>query len=393
MDTGNHALSTYLSGNQISVSGERIQAVYFIQAKDESHARSRAEDICLEETVELPAGVIDPGSDVEKYIVGRVESLGMIRERPGIWKSVITYSSETAGREFPQLLNLLFGNISIKPGIRLADLELPPSILKNLPGPRFGRDGLRKILGVDHRPLLCTALKPMGLSSQDLAALAYDFALGGIDIIKDDHGITGQDFAPFQERVQACSEAVARANAKTGGHSLYMPSVTAPAHLVLERARFARKAGAGGLLVTPGLLGFDTLRLLAEDPEVSLPLMAHPSFLGSFTAHPDSGIHHGLIYGLLPRLAGADAVVFPNSGGRFSFSPEETGHIVVESGKELPGIQKTFPVPAGGMTLDRVAEMLRFYGKESIFLMGGGLYSAGNDLPATCRSFLEAVQT
>ena len=57
----------------------------------------------------------------------------------------------------------------------------------------------------------------MGLSATDLAELAYRFALGGIDLIKDDHGLTNQPFCPFEERVRRCAEAVARRTARPAG--------------------------------------------------------------------------------------------------------------------------------------------------------------------------------
>lgn len=52
------------------------------------------------------------------------------------------------------------------------------------PGPRFGVEGLRRLMNVRDGPLLCTALKPMGNCSKDFAEMAYSFAKGGIDIIK-----------------------------------------------------------------------------------------------------------------------------------------------------------------------------------------------------------------
>ncbi len=51
--------------------------------------------------------------------------------------------------------------------------------------------------------------------------------------------------------------------------------------------------------------------------------MGHPAFLGSYSASPTSGIAHGKLYGTLMRLAGADLSVYPNYGGRFSFSRDE----------------------------------------------------------------------
>ena len=41
-------------------------------------------------------------------------------------------------------------------------------------------------------------------------------------------------------------------------------------------------AGAGGVLVIPGLFGFDLIRQLAASDWFDLPIMAHPSFLDIF---------------------------------------------------------------------------------------------------------------
>lgn len=122
-------------------------------------------------------------------------------------------------------------------------LELPDSLLRAFKGPRFGREGLRDLLNVPDRPLLCTALKPMGLPPEELGNLAYQFALGGIDFIKDDHGMADQDFAPYQERVQRCVETVDRANRETGRRCLYLPNVPGPADRIIGRVLFAKQDG------------------------------------------------------------------------------------------------------------------------------------------------------
>jgi ribulose-bisphosphate carboxylase large chain len=49
-------------------------------------------------------------------------------------------------------------------------------------------------------------------------------------------------------------------------------------------------------------------------------------------------------------------------------------------------------VPAGGMTLSRVAEMLDFYGTEVMLLIGGALLEAGEDLVEATASFTAAVK-
>jgi len=372
----------------LDLSGERFVVVYHLTG-DAAEADAKARDICLEQTVEFPDELV-PDGDIRAHILGRIESL--VPLTGARFAARISYAIETAGFELPQLLNLVFGNISLKPGIRLERLELSPRLLQSFSGPRFGRAGLRERLGVPQRPLLCTALKPMGLSPIALAELAYQFALGGIDIVKDDHGLADQPFAPYRERVQRCADAVARANQQTGRACIYMPNVSAPADALFEHARFAKAAGSGGLLIAPGLVGLDTMRRLADDEQIALPLMAHPAFQGSFVASADSGISHYALFGQIARLAGADASIYPNYGGRFSFSHAECNSIVEGTATPMAQIKPIFPTPGGGMSLERVVEMRAGYGDDVIFLIGGGLHKHGPDLVENCRHFLSLVE-
>lgn len=371
-----------------ALSGERFSVLYRI-AGGESLAMERARDILIEQTVEFPAELVPEGK-IRNEILGRIESF-----EPAGGESFdvrISFCVESAGNELPQLLNVVFGNISMKPGIRVMRLLLSEKILSLFRGPRFGISGLRKLLDVSDRPLLCTALKPMGLCAEDLAELAYRFALGGMDIIKDDHGLADQSFSPFRERVGLAARAVRRANSETGGNTIYAPHLSGPFGELRDRALFAKQAGAGALLVSPGLLGFDTMRALAEDDDISLPVIAHPALLGSYALNPESGISHFVLFGQLARLAGADASIFPNFGGRFSYSPEECRSIAEGCAEDMGHLRKIFPAPGGGMSLERVPGMIEFYGREVIFLIGGGLFQVGNDLVENCRLFRKLVE-
>src|SRR5699024_6197094 len=173
-----------------------------------------------------------------------------------------------------------------------------------LRGPRFGGDGLRSLLGVESRPLLATALKPMGSSADELAGTAGVLAEAGLDLIKDDHSLGNQPWATWRERVARCAEAVREANERTGGIARYLPSLNVPAGEVFERAHEAKELGAGGLLVLPGISGFDTMRALADDDQLALPIMSHPSMLGSHVVNAGQGLDHGILLGLVNRLAG-----------------------------------------------------------------------------------------
>ncbi len=372
----------------IKFTGERF-GVWYRLSGDEKTAREKAEDICVEQTVEFPRELVEANA-IHDHVIGRVESFETLD--PIHFLTYITFAIETAGTELTQLINVLFGNTSLKPGIRLERIELPERLARSFRGPRFGRDGLRATLSVPKRPLLCTALKPMGLSARELADLAYQFALGGIDIIKDDHGLADQTFAPFQERVQCCAEAIEKANRKTGYKCIYMPNITARHDEIVARAEFARQAGAGGLLIAPGLTGFDAMRTLANNDRIALPIMTHPAFQGGLVTSADNGFSHYALFGQLPRLAGADASIFPNCGGRFSFSCEECASIAQGSAAPMGHFKPIFPTPGGGMSLERVPEMLEIYGRDVIFLIGGGLHQHESDLATACKYLHELVE-
>lgn len=371
----------------LQLSGERFRVDYLVSGP-EAEARAKAEAICVEQTVEFPRELLPPGP-IPDAIVGQVEAF---EPAAGGFRIRISYAVECAGGDLVQLLNVVFGNISLMPGIRALALGLPETVTRWFRGPRFGREGLRERCGVRHRPLLCSALKPMGLSAEELAAQAYAFTLGGIDLIKDDHGLSDQPFCRFEDRVAACAEAVHRANRATGRRTLYLPHVSGPADQVFARARFARDAGAGGLLVCPALVGFDTMRCLAEDDALALPVMAHPAFLGSLVSAPGNGFSHGALFGTLTRLAGADLSVYPNFGGRFSFSREECVEIAEATCAPLGGLAPSFPAPGGGMTTDRARDLLEAYGRDFALLIGGGLHRRGPDLEDNVRHFVGLLE-
>lgn len=370
-----------------TISGERFYVTYRIAGTKEE-AKERAEDICREQTVELPQTII-PHGFIAEQIVGKIESL---TPQENATEAVISYAMETAAGELSQLLNVMFGNVSLKPGIRLLRFQLPGSFLQKFPGPRWGREGLRHLLGVFHRPILCTALKPMGYSSDKLAQIAYECAWGGIDIIKDDHGLTDQPFAPFQERIKACAQAVQKANQKTGKKCIYVANINGEEEEMLLRAYLAKEAGAGGVMMAPGICGFPAMLRIARQQDLDLPILSHPAFQGSYVLNPENGISHYALFGQMARLAGADASIYPSYGGRFSFTKEQCHEICEGTSDPMAHIKPIFPAPGGGMTLARLPELLSFYHEDVILLVGAGLFTHGPDLVENCRYFLETVK-
>jgi ribulose-bisphosphate carboxylase large chain len=358
----------------------RLYVTYSISAAPGDIER-RAEALAVEQSIEMPLEAVRE-QRIRDEVVGRVESIEPDGEDR--FRVVLGLATETTGGEVAQLLSMIFGNCSLQDDVRLEDVLLPPELIAGFGGPSGGIAGLRALLGVVDRPLTSTALKPQGSSVETLAALCKTFALAEIDVIKDDHGIADQIAAPFAERAAACRRATREAAETTGREVLYAPSLVGPPRALHERARIARDLGIKVVLVAPMAVGAAAFHELVEcHPD--LLFLAHPSFGGSTRMSPV------WLFGRFFRLLGADAVIYPNYGGRFSYSADQCRKIADAARGPWEGLRPAFPVPAGGMTVDRVAEMVEFYGRDVMLLIGGGLLTAGNALLERSREFVAKV--
>ncbi|MEM7403844.1 MAG: RuBisCO large subunit C-terminal-like domain-containing protein [Pseudomonadota bacterium] len=348
-------------------------------------ARELARIIALEQTVELPDRLVTDAR-IREDIVGRVERLTPGQD--GTTLATISFSTDLGQLHLSALINLLYGNVSIFEGVRLTDLHLPPALLDRFRGPTYGIHGIRALTGVYGRPLLATALKPNGASAQTLATMAADFARGGGDIVKDDQNLI-DDLETFKRRVSLIAERVEAVNQSTGRRCLYLPHVAAGAAGIRHFMEFVRDLGLPGVLVCPLIAGLDTCRELCA--ELDLVQMAHPSLTGTFTNPKTSGIDHGVLLGTLFRLGGADISIFPNAGGRFTFSHQTCAAIAQRLQEPLGDLAPVFPSPGGGMHFDNLPQMFDAYGEDAVLLVGGGLLGLDPDLTTGTRAFAERI--
>lgn len=366
----------------------RFAVTYRIAAGDPQEARARAEGVAYEQTVEVPPDVVPPGF-VREEIVGRIEDLAP--DGDGRFRAVISYSPDSAGPDFAQFLNVVFGNSSIQRGVRVVALDPGEEILRRHPGARFGVDGIRRLAGRPRGGLIAPVLKPMGIGPEELGRIAWRCALGGADIVKEDHGLSDQPMAPFRARVEAVVAALDRAEAETGRRPLYFATLPGPQGRVEEAIAFAKAARVDGFIVMPGLFGFGLIARLARDEALAMPVMAHPSFLGPFMLSDDFGIAHGVMLGTLQRLAGTDISVFPNVGGRFGFSVPDCRAIAAAClDPRGPGLP-ILPSPGGGMNVDRAAEMRAMYGDDVVYLLGGSLLRSGDAIGEEIARMRQAI--
>lgn len=358
-----------------------LRAVYRVRcAPDEIDGR--AHDIAVEQSVEMPLDAIDDDF-VRSHIVGRVERITDCAD--GTFSVDVALSPQTVGGDAGQLLNVLFGNTSIHDDVVLEDVIFPPAMAVRFGGPNVGAAGLRERARAGRRALTCSALKPQGLPATKLAELAGRLALGGLDYIKDDHGLADQGFSPFVERVAAISMAIAEANASTGRACQYVPSLNGTLDDMRRQIAFARDHGVGTFLVAPMIAGVATFQALVRThPDTAF--LTHPALAGASRIAPP--LHFGKLF----RMLGGDGLVFPNYGGRFGYSAATCRAIASEAIAAFDGLRPAMPVPAGGMTPERVPELLSCYGQDAMLLIGGGLLAAREHMTAATAAFVRAVE-
>jgi ribulose-bisphosphate carboxylase large chain len=356
-----------------------LQVTYRLHVAAGQAAR-RAELLAVEQSIEMPPEAVGDRRVLDEVLarVERVES-----QADGTSLARLQLASETVGEDAGQLMNMLFGNCSLQPEVELLDIEIPAALAGAFGGPGLGIDGLRRMTGVAHRPLTCTALKPIGSTVEQMAALCRAFAGAGIDVIKDDHGWANQRSAPFAERVAACQRAVREANDSSGRRAVYAPSLHGTQVQMQRQIELARRHGVTAFLAAPMLCGVATFNALRQE-HPDLALIAHPALGGLRIAPP-------AVLGRLFRLFGADAVIFPNHGGRFTYAAETCQAIARGNRDPWHGLRRSLPVPAGGMSVERVPELKREYGADTMLLVGGSLLNAGERLAERSRAFVEAV--
>ena len=365
---------------------DRLIAVYEVPGPA-AEAEKLALAIAFEETVEVPLDFPLPPF-IREHIVGRTSLVEPVAN--GRFRVSVDFPAALASGRVGTLLNLVFGNASIWPGVKLVDVRFPDSFLNEFKGPNYGVDGLRKMLKAEGRPLLATALKPGGSSDAALAETAAAFARGGGDIAKDDQNIVDASFNAFKSRVAAIAEAVARENDRAKRLCLYLPHLAGPQQELDARLKFVLKLGLRGVLVCPAILGLDEVRQLAAKNEALF--MAHPSFSGSFYADRAHGIETSFYLGTLMRLIGADITVFPNAGGRFAFTPEECRAVAEKARAPLGALAPAWPAPGGGMRLENAAGMARDFGADAVWLVGGSLLMQPGGAEAGARAFRGAIR-
>lgn len=333
-----------------------------------------ADAIALEQSLETDDRLLT--DDIRASHRGQLRALDPIGDQD--WLAEIAYPAHLASSQIGQLMQLLYGNASFYPRVRLESLTLPDSLRDALPGPLGGIPAIRNAIDVADRALLMTVLKPRGSTPDHFAQMAETFASAGGDILKDDQNLVESDLRLFEERIRKCAQAIDKASQKTGRRCLYLPHVAGSGgHLQRQLDRVV-SAGLSGVVMCPWFMGLETAAAAARAR--GLLWLAHPAGAGVWTEPENCGISSELIFGLLPRLAGADLVIYPGSGGRISLRQGDERAIIRELTQPLGQHPASLPCSGGGKTLDQVATLADHLGSNLAIVVGSDLWLKGEQL-------------
>jgi ribulose-bisphosphate carboxylase large chain len=292
----------------------------------------------------------------------------------------------------PQYLSVIAGNLfglgAVK-NVRLQDVEFPEKLLHAHKGPRYGITEARQILGVFDRPLVGTIIKPkVGLTPTQTAQVAYEAALGGLDLIKDDETLTDQRFCPMKERLSMVMNRLDRAEAITGQQAFYAVNVTAGAARIVERAQRMVEVGANMIMVDVLTAGFDALEELAHT--IDVPIHVHRTMHGAITRNRRHGISM-LVISKLVRIAGGTNLHTGSYKGKMDSDAAENDQNRDALKKEWFGLKRVFPVASGGLSPLNVAPNVVGYGVDCIVQAGGGVHGHPGGTAAGAKAMRQAV--
>ncbi len=321
-------------------------------------------------------------------------------------KVKIAYPSELfEGGNAPNILSSIAGNIfgmKIVKNLRLEDIGIPKKILNSFSGPKYGIEGIRKIMKIPKRPLVGTIIKPkLGLKTLDHAKTAYESWIGGCDIVKDDENLASQKFNTFEERVARTLEMQNKAEEETGEKKAYLINVTAETKEMIKRAQLAEDLGSKFIMVDVVTEGFGALQTLRE-ADFKLAIHAHRAMHAAFTRNKKHGISMMVLADLV-RLIGVDTLHIGTVVGKLEGTLDEVSEIREEIEEKYVKatklrleqnwgeIKPTLGVSSGGLHPGHVPFLIKNLGRDLVIQAGGGIHGHPQGTIAGAKAMRQAV--
>ncbi|MCJ7472171.1 MAG: RuBisCO large subunit C-terminal-like domain-containing protein [Actinobacteria bacterium] len=363
--------------------GDYIIASYFFRSTKDADIYEKAKSFAIGQTLGTWLPVPGITNEMRKKYGGRITAIydippaELTGDVPEETAHIIqiAFPDENFGAQFPMLFTTLLGNdVSTSAQVKLIDLKFSKKFLSHFKGPRYGIDRLYKYFGIQKRPIVLNMIKPcLGYTPGEGAMIFKEIASGGIDLIKDDELFADTSYGPLVERVKSYTKAAREVEKETGHLARYCVNITDRQDKMIEHAHRAVDAGAGALLVNFVATGLGALQALAEDPAITVPLVAHYASVGAMSESPYTGISTPLMLGKLARIAGADVCMFSSPYSTYPFLKRRYFQIADAQRLPLYDVLPTMPLIGGGITPNSARRITVDLGSEIMLAVGGAI--------------------
>lgn len=359
--------------------GGLVTGTYSFPALTRSDCEKTAVQIATGQTV----GYLPEDSEAYGAFIGRVTRVEL---QDGRGLADISFPAKLFGQDMAGLLTILFGKISFFPGIKLESLSADISYLSTLQGPRFGLDGIRRIAGKSgsKTPLLMAILKPgVGPSDAPLADQFSRLVEAGTDLVKDDETRIDVTLDEALRRLE-CVKTAAR------GRGVYVTHLTGHAFELCARAKKLQENGAQAFLFCPYTYGLSVLQSLCNDPDIKVPVFAHPAFTGPMT-NGNSAISPQVALATILRWSGCDAVLYPSPYGTIAL-PKSDAMLVHKALTKVEGSLKiAASVPSAGIMPSLVSSIREDFGENVIINAGTGMVRSKGSVGDGAQEFIKEI--
>lgn len=304
----------------------------------------------------------------------------------------------------PQILSSIAGNVfgmKAVDGLRLEDIQWPKKIIKSFKGPKFGMNGVRKILKIKKRPITITVPKPkVGYTSKEHAKVGFDAWIGGIDLLKDDENLSSQSFNKFEKRLKLCMKSRDKAEMLTGERKSYLINITAETKEMLRRAKLVKDYGNEYVMIDTLTAGWAATQTIRN--ESGLAIHAHRAFHAAFDRNPLHGMSMKVIVEIA-RLQGVDQIHIGAMGKLVGDKQEVSDNFSKasldlnrESKTMLPQnwfkTKKLLSVCSGGLHVGILEPLFKLLGTNIALQLGGGIHSHPNGTFGGAVALREAIE-
>jgi len=368
---------------------ERIFAEYLVETPRSLAAA--AESMAGEQSTGTFTRVPGETEELRERFAARVESVEELETSaspslPGAAKPAgqgafhrgrvrLSFPLENMGPNLPAIISTVAGNLfelRYLSGLRLLDLEFPPSLAASFPGPQFGIAGTRKLTGVYDRPIIGTIVKPsIGLSPAATADLVRTLGEAGIDFIKDDELMANPPHSPLAERVKAVMHVVNELADRTGRKVMFAFNISDQLDCMLAHHDTVVAAGGSCVMVSLNSVGYGAIDYVRR--RCSLPIHGHRNGWGIFTRHPLLGMEFAA-YQKLWRLVGVDQLHVNGLKNKFCEPDDSVVRSIKACLTPMFGSYEVMPVVSSGQWGGQAPETYRqTQTLDLMYLAGGGI--------------------